>query len=257
VGRGREVLEIVMKPLGIASTLAIACVAVLTNHSVRAEPRAVIELFTSQGCSSCPAADKLAAEFAVDPSMLVMSLAVDYWDYLGWKDTLALSGHTSRQRAYARARGDREVYTPQAVVNGVAHVLGSDKAAIEKAIRKTRDTAAPLTIPITLTIADDKVAVNVPGSANEKPHGEVWLCPITRKVPVTIGRGENHGRTITYTNVVRRWVKLGDWAGKAVTFALPLKDLQTGAIDSLAVLVQNGATSSPKVIMGAAQVAIR
>ena len=136
-----------MKPLGIASTLAIACVALLTNHSVRAEPRAVIELFTSQGCSSCPAADKLAAEFAVDPSMLVMSLAVDYWDYLGWKDTLALSGHTSRQRAYARARGDREVYTPQAVVNGVVHVLGSDKAAIEKAIRKTRDTAAPLTLP--------------------------------------------------------------------------------------------------------------
>jgi hypothetical protein len=257
VGRGREVLEIVMKPLGIASTLAIACVALLTNHSVRAEPRAVIELFTSQGCSSCPAADKLAAEFAVDPSMLVMSLAVDYWDYLGWKDTLALSGHTSRQRAYARARGDREVYTPQAVVNGVAHVLGSDKAAIEKAIRKTRDTAAPLTLPIILTIADDKVTVNVPGSANEKPQGEVWLCPITRKVPVTIGRGENHGRTITYTNVVRRWVKLGDWAGKAESFALPLKDLQTGAIDSLAVLVQNGAASSPKVIVGAAQIAIR
>jgi hypothetical protein len=251
------VLEIVMKPLGIASTLAIACVAVLANQSVRAEPRAVVELFTSQGCSSCPAADKLAAELADDPSMLVLSLAVDYWDYLGWKDTLALSGHTSRQRAYARARGDREVYTPQAVVNGVAHVLGSDKAAIEKAIRKTRDTATPLTLPITMTIADDKVTVNVPDSTNEKPQGEVWLCPITRKVPVSIGRGENHGRTITYTNVVRGWVKLGDWAGKAETFALPLKDLQTGSIDSLAVMVQNGAPSAPKVIMGAAQIAIR
>jgi hypothetical protein len=186
-----------------------------------------------------------------------MSLAVDYWDYLGWKDTLALSGHTSRQRAYARARGDREVYTPQAVVNGVAHVLGSDKAAIEKAIRKTRDTAAPLALPITVTIVDDKVTVNVPGSVNEKPQAEVWLCPITRKVPVSIGRGENHGRTITYTNVVRRWVKLGDWAGKAEAFALSLKDLQTGAIDSVAVLVQNGAPSAPKVIMGAAQIAIR
>jgi hypothetical protein len=99
--------------------------------------------------------------------------------------------------------------------------------------------------------------VNVPGATNEKPQGEVWLCPITRKVPVSIGRGENHGRTITYTNVVRRWVKLGEWVGKAETFALPLKDLQSGAIDSLAVMVQNGAASSPKVIMGAAQIAIR
>jgi hypothetical protein len=251
------VREIAMKPLGIASAIALACVAVLANQTARAEPRAVIELFTSQGCSSCPAADKLAAELAADPSMLVMSLAVDYWDYLGWKDTLALSGHTSRQRAYARARGDREVYTPQAVVNGMAHVLGSDKAAIEKTIRKTRETAAPLTLPVTLTIADDKVTVNVPAAASENPQGEIWLCPITRKVPVSIGRGENHGRTITYTNVVRRWVKLGEWAGKAETFALPLKDLQSGAIDSLAVMVQNGGASSPKVILGAAQIAIR
>src|ERR1035441_5578212 len=98
------------------------------------EPRAVIELFTSQGCSSCPAADKIIGELAHDPSLLTMSLAVDYWDYLGWKDTLALHGHSDRQRAYANARGDREVYTPQVVVNGVVHVLGSDKAGIEKAI---------------------------------------------------------------------------------------------------------------------------
>ena len=83
------------------------------------EPRAVIELFTSQGCSSCPPADKLLGELARDPSLIAMSLPVDYWDYLGWKDTLALHGHTTRQRAYAEARGDREVYTPQVVVNGV------------------------------------------------------------------------------------------------------------------------------------------
>jgi len=90
-----------------------------------AEPRAVVELFTSQGCSSCPAADKLLGELSRDPSLMTMSLAVDYWDYLGWKDTLALHGHSDRQRAYAEGRGDREVYTPQVVVNGVAHALGS------------------------------------------------------------------------------------------------------------------------------------
>ncbi|MET0167901.1 MAG: DUF1223 domain-containing protein, partial [Vicinamibacterales bacterium] len=88
--------------------------------SASAEPRAVVELFTSQGCSSCPAADKLLGELSRDPSLITMSLSVDYWDYLGWKDTLALHGHSDRQRAYAEARGDREVYTPQVVINGVA-----------------------------------------------------------------------------------------------------------------------------------------
>jgi hypothetical protein len=253
------VLEMAMIRLGVASALAVACVAVLANRTVGAEPRAVIELFTSQGCSSCPAADKLAGHFAEDPSVIVMSLAVDYWDYLGWKDTLALAVHTNRQRAYARSRGDREVYTPQAVINGVAHVLGSDKAAIEKAIRHTRDTsgAAVMTLPVAMSVADEKVTVKLPDSNSDKAQAEVWLCPITKKIPVTIGRGENNGKTITYTNVVRRWVRLGDWVGKSESFSVPLKDLQTGAIDSIAVIVQHGAPSSPKLMLGASQVAIR
>ena len=93
-----------------------------------------------------------------------MSLAVDYWDYLGWKDTLALHGHSNRQRAYAEARGDREVYTPQVVVNGVVHVLGSDKAAIEKAIAQTRRNPTALSLPVTMSVADGKVTVNVPAA---------------------------------------------------------------------------------------------
>jgi hypothetical protein len=90
------------------------------------DKRAVLELFTSQGCSSCPAADRLLGELTRDPSLITMSLAVDYWDYLGWQDTLALHGHTKRERAYAATRGDRDVYTPQVVVNGSVAVLGSD-----------------------------------------------------------------------------------------------------------------------------------
>ena len=111
------------------------------------EPRALIELFTSQGCSSCPPADKLLGELAADPSLVALSDPIDYWDYLGWKDTLASPAHSARQRAYAHVRGDREVYTPQIVVNGATHVLGSDRAAIERAISQTdqnirRDVAA-------------------------------------------------------------------------------------------------------------------
>src|SRR5476649_159070 len=128
----------------IAFAAAALCAASITPPAAAEEPRAVIELFTSQGCSSCPAADKLLGELAQDPSLLTISLPVDYWDYLGWKDTLALHGHTSRERGYADVRGDREVYTPQVVVNGVAHVLGSDKAAIENAIAQTRRAAGTL-----------------------------------------------------------------------------------------------------------------
>jgi len=247
----------------ITFAAALICTALTAPPQASAgEPRAVIELFTSQGCSSCPAADKIIGELAQDPSLLAMSLAVDYWDYLGWKDTLALRGHSDRQRAYAYARGDREVYTPQVVVNGIVHVLGSDKAAIEKAIAQTRQTAAPLTVPVTMTVADGKVIVNVLAATDEHQSGEVWLCPITSKAPVSIARGENNGRTLTYHNVVRRWVKLGEWNGKPASFSVPLVDLPNADyslqdIDQLALVVQTGAADKPGLMLGAATASLR
>jgi hypothetical protein len=246
-----------MPRLRVASSLALGCLVALLSQPGNAEPRAVIELFTSQGCSSCPPADKLIAEYANDPSVIALSLAVDYWDYLGWKDTLALSGHANRQRAYAKARGDRQIYTPQAVIDGAVHALGSDKAAIERAIRQLREQRAPLTLPVALARSGDVVTVNVAAAMGDAPRGEVWLCPVTKSVPVKIGRGENGGRTITYSNVVRRWIKLGDWSGKAETYTVPMKDIQTGSIDTAVVLVQSGAASAPKVMLGAAQAPIR
>lgn len=241
-----------------ASSLALSCLTALVAPLAHAaEPRAVIELFTSQGCSSCPPADKLIAEYARDPSVIALSLAVDYWDYLGWKDTLALSGHTIRQRAYAKTRGDREVYTPQAVIDGAVHALGSDKAAIEKAIRQTREHSAPLTLSVSIERSGDKLVVTVAASKDEKGQAEVWLCPISRSVPVTVGRGENSGHTLTYTNVVRRWIKLGEWSGKVQTFNVPLKDVKSDGIDSAAVVVQNGGVHAPKLMLGAAQIAVQ
>jgi hypothetical protein len=240
--------------LRILATAVMA--ALLTAQPAAAQdPRAVVELFTSQGCSSCPAADRLLAELATDRSVIALSLNVDYWDYLGWKDTLALKGHTERERAYAKARGDREVYTPQAVVNGLLPVLGSDKGAIETAIAKTSRSAAPLALPVTLKVENDKVSVSVPDAKDERASGEVWLCPVTSKAIVAIARGENSGKTITYHNVVRRWVKLGDWTGKAETFSAPLKDVAGADIDSFAVLVQSGVAAKPGVVLGAAMTA--
>jgi hypothetical protein len=242
-----------------AAALICTSLTVLPPASA-GETRAVIELFTSQGCSSCPPADKLAGELAKDPSLLIMTLPVDYWDYLGWKDTLAQHGHSNRQRAYAETRGDREIYTPQVVVNGIVHVLGSDKAAIDGAIAQTRRSAAPLTLPLTMSVAGGKVTVTVPAAMDAHNSGEVWLCPITSKVPVVIDRGENRGNTLTYYNVVRRWVKLGDWSGKAQTFNTPVADLANAKVslqdvDRLTVMVQSGGAAKPGLMLGAASVA--
>lgn len=244
----------------IVFAAAAICTASMTPLPASAgEPRAVIELFTSQGCSSCPAADKVLGELSRDPTLVTLSLPVDYWDYLGWKDTLALHGHSNRERAYADTRGDREVYTPQVVVNGIVHVLGSDKAAIEQAIAQTRQSAAPLTLPVTIAVADGKVSVNVPAANGENASAEVWLCPITGKAQVAIERGENRGHTLAYTNVVRRWVKLGDWSGKAETFSLPMAELADADfslrdIDRVAVIVQSGVAAKPGLMLGAATV---
>jgi hypothetical protein len=240
--------------------LAIAAVLACGPSSFPAhagEPRAVVELFTSQGCSSCPPADRLMGQLARDPSVVALSLPVDYWDYIGWKDTLALHGHTARQRAYAAARGVQQIYTPQAMINGVDDALGSNKRAIETTIAQTRRSAKPLALPLSVAVSDGEVSVKVPAANDEHKNGVVWLCPVTSEVAVKIGRGENRGRTITYHNVVRRWVKLGDWNGTTQTFRAKLADLADNNfaiadIDRLAVLVQSGGTSKPGLMLGAA-----
>jgi hypothetical protein len=249
-------VEIGMKRRGVALSLAASACAILASAMLaaadaRAEPRAVLELFTSQGCSSCPAADKLAGELARDPSLIVMSLSVDYWDYLGWKDTLALPGHTKRQKAYSKARGDRDVYTPQVVVNGVKHVLGSDRYAIEHAIAKTRKHEGTLSLPVSLAVSGEQISVSVPAARSAAASGEVWLCPITRNVEVPIGRGENSGHTITYHNVVRRWIKLGEFTGAARTFTVPKHDVTGVGGDAVAVVVQSGSKEAPGHVIGA------
>jgi hypothetical protein len=231
-------------------SLIATALGVVALPSAKAEPRAVVELFTSQGCSSCPAADKLLSELQSDPSFITLSLAIDYWDYLGWKDTLALAGHTNRQRAYSQMRGDREIYTPQAIVNGVAQAIGSDRAGIESAVAQSYSTASPLSVPVEVTVAGDRVSVRVP--AREEAGGsEIWLCPVSGSVSVGIARGENRGRTITYTNVVRRWIKLGNWSGKSETFTVPVDAIKFDGVDAVAVIVQNGSSAQPGAIIGA------
>ncbi|HJY17120.1 MAG TPA: DUF1223 domain-containing protein, partial [Xanthobacteraceae bacterium] len=191
-------------------------------------------------------------ELTADPSLIALSLPIDYWDYLGWKDTLANPAHSARQRAYARVRGDRQVYTPQIVVNGAMHVLGSDKAAIERTIVQTDQKSGVMSVPVSMAVGGNSLSVKIDTTENEHHAGEVWLCPLAKAVAVAVGRGENRGRTITYHNVVRRWLKLGDWTGVASSWNVPMSELKADGIDAAAVMVQEGTRDKPGIILGAA-----
>jgi hypothetical protein len=240
----------------LAYAVAAVCSSAAFHVPAQAEPRAVIELFTSQGCSSCPAADKLLGELAADPALVPISVPIDYWDYLGWKDTLADPRHTARQKAYAHVRGDGQIYTPQVVVNGSLHALGSDKAAIDLAIAKSRKNGAMQLPSIALAAADGGLHVAVPEVTDLRTGAEVWLLGVTKATTIAIGRGENKGKTVTYTNVARRWIKLGDWNGKASSWTVPLHALKGDGIDEAAVVVQTGTSEKPKAILGATLAAI-
>jgi hypothetical protein len=238
-----------------SASLVVGFVLFASYGVAAAGPRALLELFTSQGCSSCPPADKLLGEFAADSSVVALSLPIDLWDYLGWKDTLALPGHSQRQRAYARLRGDRQVYTPQMVVNGVTHVVGSDRAAIERAIAQTDRDTAVMSVPVLLSAAAGDFSVTLkpaPAALAEPVDAEVWLCPLSSAVAVSIGRGENGGRIITYHNVVRGWHKLGAYSGTESTWSVPLSQIVDAHIDAAAVIVQKGSREKPGMVLGAA-----
>jgi hypothetical protein len=231
----------------IAPFLGLAF-GMLAAPALADQPRAVLELFTSQGCSSCPKADHLAAELAHEQGLLVLTFPVDYWDYLGWKDTLGSAAHSARQRAYAMVRGDRKVFTPQMVVNGMVSATGSDRAEIVNAISKTADNKDLFSVPIAIEEADGQIDVSLNESA--ACESEVWLVAVAAHRTVEIDGGENKSRTVTYTNVVRRMTRLGAWKGKPAHFTVPRTDAVPADADHYLVLVQEGSGSMPGTILG-------
>lgn len=239
-----------------ASALGV-CAIVAIIRPAHADPRAVVELFTSQGCSSCPPADQIIGELAKDPNVIALSMPIEYWDYLGWKDTLADSRFSARQKAYSQMRGDRDVYTPQAIVNGSANVIGSDRAGIESAIKNTQKPGV-MSVPVTMTLSGKQINVSVAASkAATSAHGEVWICSVSKSVPIMIGRGENRGREVTYYNVVRNLLKVGDWNGSSGSWTVPLENITRDGVDAAVVYVQDGNREKPGPMLGAAYTALR
>jgi hypothetical protein len=242
-----------MRPLLLALGAIMAMpmfAATATTAAKAGDTHGVIELFTSQGCSSCPPADRIASALARQPDMVVLSMPVDYWDYLGWKDTLANPIFTKRQKAYAAARGDRNIYTPQMVVNGLVHVVGSDEAAINVAMRETQGQRGVLSVPVAIAAEGGSYKVSLGQSPGKT--GEIWLLSTQSHADVAIGRGENTGHSVSYTNVVRTMKKLGTYSGSAQALTLSADDVAGPNTDGFAVIVQSVENGQPGAMLGAA-----
>ncbi len=211
--------------------------------AVQAAETVVVELFTSQGCSSCPPADRILGELAEDDDVIALAFHVDYWDYLGWKDEFGSPANTKRQKAYAHAMGERSVYTPHMVIGGQEHVVGSRGMKVAKAIQRHQRTAMPVTVRVERE--GDSVAIRADGAGN-LPNMIVHLATYTPKATVDVRRGENAGRTLTYHNVVRSFTPVGRWNGQG-TFSASAP-VQSNLPVVVLVQARNGGA-----ILGAAQ----
>ncbi len=179
--------------------------------AVQAQETVVVELFTSQGCSSCPPADRILGELAQEENVIALGFHVDYWDYLGWKDDFASPEHTKRQRAYARAKGERTIYTPQMIVGGVDHVVGSRGMKVAKLVQKHSERRMPVTVRLERSGGTVTIRATASGDV---PNAVVQLATYSPKETVDIRRGENRGRKLSYHNVVRKMAPIGTWDGQ-------------------------------------------
>ncbi|MEM9371393.1 MAG: DUF1223 domain-containing protein [Pseudomonadota bacterium] len=218
-----------------AAMIAVTLASISASVPAKAEPAVVVELFTSQGCYSCPPADDVLGKLADHEDIVALSLHVDYWDYLGWRDTFAQSAFTRRQFAYRDEMGERVVYTPQMIVQGVSPVTGSRGMSVKDAIAKVRATPDSATIDIVEAGGGLKGRI---APVNGGAKAVVYLAKYTRSQVVAIERGENGGKTLTYHNVVDMLSKLHEWPGKA-TYEVDLP--QPGPGEGIALWIQGGA----------------
>ena len=213
--------------------------AVLPPAQAAGNVKGVVELFTSQGCSDCPPADKVLGEFINRNGVIGLAWHVDYWDYLGWKDTFSSKTATARQRGYARSVSDG-VYTPQIIVNG-------DTVARNSNFNGSINSALSGGLPVALNVTRRGGTLSIdagPGSGS----ANLYLVTYTERANVAIGRGENGGRKVDYRHAVSGAKPLGKWNGAAAKFEIPAP----GKGRSCAILLQRGSVTGPGAIIGAA-----
>ena len=236
-----------VRPL-LAATMLVLALPIAAGGEIKQGPKAVLELFTSQGCSSCPPADALLTELAARPDVVALAYHVDYWDYMGWPDSFGSKANSDRQRDYAAAKGAARIFTPQLMVNGAEGVVASRKGDVGAALAK-----AALPLAVTLKYANDMLMIDVPSNANHTDEAVISLISFIDKADVTIPRGENEGKTIAYTQIVVDRQVLGMWEPRTgARFKLPLSEVVAAPANGAVILVQSEHERLPGRILGAA-----
>ncbi len=237
---------VLLRPVlaGLALVTGISTAAAL---EIRTGPSAVIELFTSQGCSSCPPADALLTQLGTRGDVVALAYHVDYWDYIGWEDTFALPGNGQLQRAYAQAWGKGRIYTPQMVINGQRGIAGTYSSEIRALVRST-------TLPLDLQVRefnDGTLTLSMEGSPRHQ-DAVVWLVTFKGSAEVTIDRGENSGHTMAYSHIVTSRQAIGMWTSSdGLDMRIPLEEALGPENDGAAILVQEKHGELPGPILGA------
>jgi hypothetical protein len=239
--------------LRLSAALAAAALTLVPIGAADAGAKrpVVVELFTSQGCNSCPPADTLLAQLAASrKDVIAMSLPITYWDMLGWKDTLASEGNTRRQKGYSLIMGHGGVYTPQMIVDGISDVVGSREAQVTAALAARQADMQNIAVALSANHREVHVAVG-PSDDRGDYNATIWLFRILPQASVAVSGGENSGHTLAYKNVVRDIKAVGLWKGQPVTLDLPRQEMTGASRDSIAVVVQQGGYGR---IVGAAMI---
>ncbi|MDV4181464.1 thioredoxin family protein [Rhizobium brockwellii] len=212
-------------------------------------PKGVVELFTAQGCSSCPPADAAFRKLVNQGDVIALAYHVDYWNYLGWADTLSSKENTERQYGYAKTMGRSNVYTPQAIVNGRGHLAGADLNGINSQIDTYSSEGNGLTIPISAAMRGDELEIKI-GAGQGKAN--VVMVYFDKEKTIDVEKGENSGQKISYLHSVTNVETVGMWDGKATSLTLPASVLQRPQLEGCAILLQSAtADGDPAAILGA------
>jgi hypothetical protein len=222
------------------NVLAYGAAAMFARPVFAAVKRPVIvELFTSQGCSSCPPADAYLKMLKQEPDVLALSYHVDYWDYLGWRDTLGGAEFSERQYDYAESRGDKNVYTPQMIINGGNHFVGSQRNQVSGAIASAKAEEAADWVDMDMSDNKTDVTITIP-AGNPMREATLWLMAFAPSISTEIKKGENAGKTVEYHNVVRKMVPAGMWHGEAAKIVLPKGSVVPKGCKGWVALLQEG-----------------
>lgn len=239
-----------------AAILAIAAPAANApaGETIRAKPIGVVELFTSQGCSNCPKADRAIESLATRDDVVTVAYHVDYWNYMGWQDTLSAKENTARQYGYAKTLGIKNVYTPQIVLNGVRDTKLTNPERLVNELSHLGETREGLPVSVAAELSPEEMTISIgDGPVAGFDKADVVVAYFRKHSIVEIQKGENQGKKIVYRNAVTKLETVAMWEGKALTVRLPAAVLAKRGFDGCAILLQaHDANDNPGRILGAA-----